>query len=215
MDLVAALKSIPVDLGQGNKRFVTKGKLIALSYVPRDGAGRRLLDIGCREGAQSEMFRRMGYEVTSVDIDGIYDHCQIVDCNNRLPFEDAQFDVIWSSEVIEHLIDPYFAASELRRVARPGGRLVLTTPNSFAVYFCVLAALGLTPQKIQRRDHLHFFDFLQLQRIFPRAEVVGFLPFTFLRPRIFRGVGALSPTFVVIEDKMHLNANMDEVTKVA
>lgn len=201
MRLVEALKRLPVDLGQGSHRFTTKGKLIALNHVPEAGRGSRLLDIGCREGAQSEEFRKMGYDVTSVDIDSDYDHCQLVDCNRRLPFPDAAFDVVWSSEVLEHLIDPAFSASEMRRVLRVGGRMVVTTPNSFTFYFCILAAIGLTPQRIQRNDHLHFFDMSQVQRLFPGATILGFLPLSVARPELSRGVAFCSPTFVIIENK--------------
>lgn len=47
-----------------------------------------------------------------------------------LPFDDASFDVVLFCEVIEHLLrDPVAALLEIRRVLKPEGRLVLTTPN--------------------------------------------------------------------------------------
>jgi len=201
MGLISFLKALPIDVGQGNRRFDTKGKIIARRLVPEDGAGKTLLDIGCREGAQSRMFEEAGYEVTSLDIDKRYEKCVVHDCNERLPFDDSSFDVIWSSEVIEHLVNAEEVAHDLRRVLKPGGRLVLTTPNSFPFYFCLLAAIGMTPQKIQRADHLHFFDRIQMSRLFPDARIYGFLPFTILRPRISCGVGWLSPTFVISETR--------------
>lgn len=201
MSLVSALKKIPIDVGQGNLRFETKGKLIALDNVPKNGAGKKLLDIGCREGAQSKYFKSLGYEVVSIDIEKVYENALVVDCNKQLPFQNEEFDVIWSSEVIEHLVDPVFSLKEARRILKPGGRLVYTTPNSFPFYFCILAMLGLTPQVIQRKDHIHFFDLSTMKRLFPRAKLYGFLPFTFLRPRIESLIGFLSPTFVIIEEK--------------
>jgi 2-polyprenyl-3-methyl-5-hydroxy-6-metoxy-1,4-benzoquinol methylase len=52
------------------------------------------------------------------------------DLNERLPYDGASFDVIVSAEVIEHLENPRFVAREMFRLLRPGGALLLTTPNN-------------------------------------------------------------------------------------
>ena len=211
MELVSFAKNFPIDLGQGTQRAVTKGKLLAMQHIPRaPSRGMTLLDVGCREGTQSRLFMQLGYEVTSIDVDRAWDRCQVVDCNQPLPFPDDSFDYVWSSEVIEHLINPASAAAELRRVLKPGGTMVLTTPNSFPVYFCALATAGLTPQRIQRADHLHFFDEVQIRRVFPNADLEGFLPFTWLRPRLTRGIGLWSPTFVIVERKGTVTFNIGD-----
>jgi ubiquinone/menaquinone biosynthesis C-methylase UbiE len=46
-----------------------------------------------------------------------------------LPFRDASFDGLFAGELVEHLPDPEAGIEEFRRVLRPGGMLVLTTPN--------------------------------------------------------------------------------------
>ena len=48
----------------------------------------------------------------------------------RLPFQDDAFDVVWSSGSIEYWPDPVRALSELRRVARPGGTVLVVGPNA-------------------------------------------------------------------------------------
>ena len=191
---------LPLDLGQGARRATTKGKQVALDLVP-PGAGRRALDVGCREGNQSRWLERRGYVVTSIDVERLYDKCQVVDANKALPFADGSFDLIWCSEVLEHLVDPVFAARELRRVLRPGGELILTTPNSYCLLFRFIALFGLTPRRIQRRDHLHFFDVSRMRALFPGAALYGYFPYAVVKLTIRRGVGALSPTFVVHERK--------------
>ncbi|HEY6552731.1 MAG TPA: class I SAM-dependent methyltransferase, partial [Vicinamibacteria bacterium] len=46
-----------------------------------------------------------------------------------LPFRDGAFDAVFAGELIEHLPDPRPGVAEFRRVLRPGGTLILTTPN--------------------------------------------------------------------------------------
>ncbi len=51
------------------------------------------------------------------------------DMEARLPFPDASFDIVLCVEGIEHVMDRHKTLAEFRRVLRPGGRLLLTTPN--------------------------------------------------------------------------------------
>lgn len=51
------------------------------------------------------------------------------DMEARLPFDDSSFDAVVCVEGIEHVRDRHSTLSELRRVLRPGGRLLITTPN--------------------------------------------------------------------------------------
>ncbi|HVJ18434.1 MAG TPA: class I SAM-dependent methyltransferase [Polyangiaceae bacterium] len=196
MDVIALLKKIPIDLGQQTVAEWTEGKQIALRLVP-DGHGKRALDVGAREGHQTRWLQGRGYEVTSVDVEPLFPECIQVDANKRLPFDDAQFDLIWCSEVIEHLNDPVHAMSELRRISKPGAHLILTTPNSYAWLFRFIALFGLTPQRIQRKDHVQFFDFDDVLKLAPDADFYGYFPYMLVKKTIRRGIGALSPTFVL------------------
>lgn len=95
----------------------------------------RLLDAGCGTGRNLVEFGRLG------TAEGIDVSPQAVDfCRSRglegvrqgaleeLPFEDGRFDLLLATDVIEHLDDDRHALLELRRVARPGARLVVTVP---------------------------------------------------------------------------------------
>jgi len=62
-----------------------------------------------------------------------------------LPFEDSSFDVVYCSEVIEHLYNPDNAIEEFKRVLKPRGKILLSTPNLAAWYNRVLLVLGIQP----------------------------------------------------------------------
>jgi len=62
-----------------------------------------------------------------------------------LPLADGAVDVVIMSELIEHLVNPDQAVAEVRRVLRPGGSLLLSTPNLAAWYNRGLLALGFQP----------------------------------------------------------------------
>jgi SAM-dependent methyltransferase len=65
--------------------------------------------------------------------------------DRRLPVADGAADVVIMSELIEHLVDPDRAVAEVRRVLRPGGSLLLSTPNLAAWYNRGLLAVGIQP----------------------------------------------------------------------
>jgi len=107
----------------------------ALQYLK---PGMRVLDIACGAGYGSAMFSHAGCDVIGGDYDeAILDsarkdwagiHFQKADALN-LPFEDASFDAVVSFETIEHVDDGTRFLSEMRRVLKPGGLYICSTPN--------------------------------------------------------------------------------------
>jgi 2-polyprenyl-3-methyl-5-hydroxy-6-metoxy-1,4-benzoquinol methylase len=100
--------------------------------------GSTVLDAPCGGGSLAASLREAGYDAHGVDIGGagaalLGAAYHDADLNGRLPFGDALFDVVLSIEGIEHLEDRYRYLRELHRVLRPGGTLILTTPNIVSV----------------------------------------------------------------------------------
>jgi SAM-dependent methyltransferase len=97
----------------------------------------RLLDIGCGNGCFLALMRDAGWEVLGVDTDPV--GAQLAQERRGVPvivgtLADARlpadsFDAVTLDHVIEHVHDPFGLLAESYRVLRPGGLLVLTTPN--------------------------------------------------------------------------------------
>lgn len=99
-----------------------------------------LLDFGAGVGRLGARLQATGrfHSVTAMDL-VLYPQraAQLAwiraDLNERLPCRDASFDVVVASEVIEHLENPRALAREWARILRPGGVLLLSTPNNESV----------------------------------------------------------------------------------
>jgi ubiquinone/menaquinone biosynthesis C-methylase UbiE len=115
-----------------------------------------MLDIGCSGGTLSLLINdavggdivygtdisesgvqeaeRKGIKVTQVDID-----------SSSLPYENDFFDFVYCGDVIEHVFNPSHLLDEANRVTKPGGYLLLTTPNLASWYNRILLPLGYQP----------------------------------------------------------------------
>ncbi|HEY2326526.1 MAG TPA: class I SAM-dependent methyltransferase [Gaiellaceae bacterium] len=99
----------------------------------RDSA-RPLLDVGCNVGnlLSIDTEHSVGVDVDPKAIEICRQRgftAEVVDLNGPLPFADGTFGTVHCRHVIEHVWEPMQLMREIRRVLRPGGRLVLLTPD--------------------------------------------------------------------------------------
>ncbi|MFI7007296.1 class I SAM-dependent methyltransferase [Streptomyces sp. NPDC050145] len=165
-----------VPVASGTPRTVRQTRILARALADTPGA--TVLDLGCGDGSAAataaallpghrlvgvdwsqDALRRAAARIPYVVRGELSDH--------GLPFADGAADAVLFSEVIEHLVDPDSALDEIRRVLRPGGHLMLSTPNLAAWYNRGLLLAGVQP----------VFSEVSLRGVHgrPGREVVGHL----------------------------------------
>lgn len=126
--------------------------VMAMAGVLRQGA--RMLDVGCGNGFTCGEFLKRGIEVVGIDLseEGIalarekypLGRFEILSADDNLATRlgSAQFDLVVSTEVVEHLYAPRKWAQGCFEVLEPGGRLVCTTPYHGYFKNLLLSLLG-------------------------------------------------------------------------
>lgn len=143
------------------------GHAIQLEMIGRAG---RVLDVGCSWGYLSrEMLARGNSSVVGMELDPelgerareVCEQVLIGDVEEQeLAFEPESFDAVLCGDVIEHLRDPEAFLRRLRPLLRPGGRLVVSTPNvaNWSNRLALLAGLWRYTE-VGIVAHTHFFLF--------------------------------------------------------
>ena len=141
-----------------------------------------VLDVGCGEGAFAAAIAAARAAPVCVEVAdeplrrlrARFPHLTDVrraQAGEELPVADREVDVVWAGEVIEHVVDVGAFATELWRVLKPGGTLVLTTPDHPR---SLLERLAADPQAFDEHfhpyaDHLRFFTDRTLRTVLADA----------------------------------------------
>lgn len=142
-------------------------------YLQAPQPGDRLLEVGCGSGAMLARLRELGWDVQGVDFDArAVRNAQAKGLEVRLGtlvdqnFPGYSFDAITTSHVIEHVHDPVGFLRECFRILKPGGKLVVVTPNaaSWGHKTFGVCWYGLDPPR-----HLFLFNRQNLEAGFSRA----------------------------------------------
>ncbi len=121
----------------------------------------KLLDIGCGGGEVSCLIKKLGYQVIGLELNpklvkkakekGII--VKQGDAAEKLPFKSGFFNLVYAGEVIEHLFDTELFLTEINRVLKKGGVLVLTTPNLVHLPDRIKFLKGKTPAQVNPIHH--------------------------------------------------------------
>jgi SAM-dependent methyltransferase len=186
-----------------NKKHVTEYFLESYNrnkeivrYVSRIGAGKKILDIGMGYGFYDIILKEgLGLDVTGLEIkENVPVYCRLAQAHGigvipgmlskePLPIQDCSFDFVIFSEVLEHLrISPFGAMSEIRRILKPEGLLLLTTPNVGRLTNILKLLAGFNPTPpfpdddvglnhiTDRIPHIREYTLDELKKLIVRAE---------------------------------------------
>ncbi|MCH8093579.1 MAG: class I SAM-dependent methyltransferase [Chloroflexi bacterium] len=157
--------------------------------LPEDLSGIRMLDLGCGTGWFSQRARQRGADVVSLDISRSLvlitrlrsQSMGLVADAGLTPFATESFELVVSSEMLEHLRDPSRGIGEIGRILAPGGIAAITTPNRRWLWLVRLAtSLGIRPY----RGYENFLGYDELHRLLKLAGLEielqqGFHPWPF------------------------------------
>ena len=157
--------------------------VFAYRFAAGHVGGREVLDAGCGEGYGSAILAGAAKSVLGIDLDrDVIEHAAEnypavhFDAGDlaAFPFPDGSFDAVVSLQVVEHLQSPRDFAAECARVLRPGGTLLISTPNR----------LTFSPEGIRNPFHTVEFAPAELRGLLEARFEVGMLGGTFHGPRL-------------------------------
>jgi SAM-dependent methyltransferase len=116
-------------------------------------AGARVLEIGAGTGAQALALRERGYDVAAVDlVDSNYADAKVFPVKTydgrTLPFASDSFDIVFSSNVLEHVPDLAPLHAEVKRVLNSGGKCVHVLPTDAWRFWTTLSAFPVAVQHL-------------------------------------------------------------------
>ena len=140
---------------------------------------KKVLDAGCGDGEIGRLLKeQLEIDVYGIDISrkgvalakqkGL--HAKVADMSVAIPFADNMFDLVLSSATIEHVINPDKFLKEIRRVLKPNGILLVSTPNLSFWLNRIIFIIGLYPlfleasteAKVGYGRYIRFFYGIQL-----------------------------------------------------
>lgn len=109
-------------------------------FMPEDGSGLKLLDVGCGTGYHLARYRERGFQIAGMDgSDEMLKQARVANPNiefkqgdvEKLPFDDESFDFVLCIEVLRYLPDVNPCTKEIFRVLKPGGIALVTAAPPF------------------------------------------------------------------------------------
>lgn len=162
----------------------TRMSLMA-SFIPKN---KKVLDVGCGNGIfftfiKSPKKNFYGIDASPTAILSAKKRCfqaKVSDLHQKFPYSDNTFDYVTAGEIIEHIYDTDFFLSEIKRVLKPNGFLVLSTPNLATLGRRFMLLLGQNPLiETSLRigaGHIRYFTYKSLNQLltYHQFKIINF-----------------------------------------
>lgn len=202
---------------------IYKAVLDILENVPESG---NLLDIGCAEGTKTIQYANKllvslenvsGIELKPEYVKLAQEHFRIINVNleyDPFPFQDQEIEVIICNQILEHLKNIYFPLSEIDRVLKIGGYLIIGIPNLAALLNRIFILFGRQPScnvimgpHIRCFTHKGFMEFVRQNTNFKLQSINAATLYPFPFPVVEYGAklfpGLSSYTFYLLKKIRH------------
>ncbi|HOF00305.1 MAG TPA: class I SAM-dependent methyltransferase [Spirochaetota bacterium] len=181
-----------------------KNRIEAAYYLA--GTGENILDVGCGYGnllykLKDSFDKLYGVEINKTRVEKAKEllkdnNFEIIETTvESANFPDEYFDVVVSSDVIEHIIDVFSAFKEMARILKKGGKLIVITPNIADIRRRLTLLFGKFPStsasdegfgfndgtEIFDGGHVHYFTFSALEKLYKRYGIANIKRYGFGR----------------------------------
>ncbi|MBE9067872.1 methyltransferase domain-containing protein [Leptolyngbya cf. ectocarpi LEGE 11479] len=184
-----------------------------LANLYKDGEKKRILDLGAGSGVVSKFFLDKGYDAYGIEwnengVDKLFK--KGINALQRdieelpYPYEDNFFDEVFWGDNVEHLFFPELVAKEIYRILKPGGRLVVSTPNHGWIVNRLYYLFMGVPRRTEGRktdiwewQHIRYFNKKELFRFLRHCGFQGKFSFHAAERRFpFSFLSSYLPSFM-------------------
>lgn len=173
------MKNIYKELNDAYTRLdLTKNLRIEVMLKIADSinlVNKNILDIGCYDGTFLSLIKNRNNKFYGIEANdyGVVE-CKkkeikveqlFFDDKSKFPFEKNFFDFIVAGEIIEHIYDTDFFLEEIHRILKPGGKLIISTPNIASLGRRLFLFIGrnpiieVSPNEANSSGHIRYFTF--------------------------------------------------------
>lgn len=161
----------------------TRYMMLVADLVNKTGRSQEILDIPAGNGLLAEKLTEDGHKVTCGDINEEKENYVYINMEQPFSLENERFDTVICLEGLEHVVNPSQLISELCRVSRNGGRIIISTPNIQNLYsrlqfLCTGTFFQFEPFNTRRvvadelidRGHISPLSYTQLKYLFEECD---------------------------------------------